>query len=130
VTDRADSDGRALVLRGLEKERFYNRHSAGSFVWPRLEGGADLDVRAAYLMPYHGTATLKPPAEVARIVTEEFTERRGQIATFALGSASAPVPASRGEFETWIHVDERRVFEREPFDYHPSGEWPTPHIDW
>jgi hypothetical protein len=122
VTDRAETNGQALVVRGLAKEDYYNYETTGDFLWPRIEG-AD-DVRAVYLMPYHGPDNLKTPADVADIVEREFTDGEGTINRFAAGAHVDPVGGDGGDFEAWIDADRRHVYEQKPFDYHPSLPWP------
>jgi hypothetical protein len=111
LTDRAETDGQALVLRGLA----------------RIEG-AD-DVRAVYLMPYHGPDNLKTPADVADIVEREFTDGQGMINRFAVGAHASPVPVTDGSLETWLDVNERHIYEQVPFDYHPSLPWPPWYLE-
>jgi hypothetical protein len=126
LTDRAETDGQALVVRGLEKDDFYNYETTGHFLWPRVEGG---DVRAVYLMPYHGTDNIKTPGDIADIVESEFTERQGTINRFAIGAHVSPVGPSSGEFEAWVHVNDRHIYEQKPFDYHPGLPWPPWYLE-
>jgi hypothetical protein len=121
LTDRAEATDSALVVRGLEKDDFYNYETTGHFLWPRVEGG---DVRAVYLMPYHGTDNIKTPGDIADIVESEFTERQGTINRFAIGAHVSPVGPSSGDFEAWVDADHRHIYEQKPFDYHPSLPWP------
>ncbi|MFB6218249.1 MAG: hypothetical protein ABEH77_03560 [Halobacteriaceae archaeon] len=126
VTDRAERNGRALVVRGLEKEAFYNYETTGHFVWPRIAAEGGVDVRAVYVMPYHGTDNPKTPGDIADIVEREFTEGQGQLNRFAIGGHVSPVsnPVGGEDFEAWVHVVDRHIYEQQPFDYHPSLGWP------
>jgi hypothetical protein len=124
LTDRAETDGEALVVRGLPKEEFYSYETTGHFVWPRITAEDGVDVRAVYLMPYHGTDNIKTPADVADVVRREFTEGQGQLNRFAIGAHVSPVADPDDDFEAWVHVNDRHVYEQTPFDYHPSLGWP------
>jgi hypothetical protein len=124
LTERAETNGEALVVRGLAKDDFYSYETTGHFVWPRITAEGGVDVRAVYLMPYHGTDNPKTPDDVADIVRREFTEGQGQLNRFAIGAHVSPVADPGDDFEAWVHVNDRHVYEQTPFDYHPSLGWP------
>lgn len=133
VTEERDGNAEALVLRGLKKDDWYADHSTGSFLGVQVEAGQQCaDVKAIYAMPYHGSYNYKTPAEIAAIIDRDHGQGRWQIGTFSLGKSVAPTNSALGqesEIEIWVHIDERRIYESEPFDYHPSLPWPPWYLE-
>jgi len=100
--DAFDGDGRAVVYRGLDRERL-RPHAGGEYLDVRVEGGGEL--RGIYAMPAGGARNFSPDPAVAATVETDYG-RAGQIQNFCLGhqtfAGGHELPA-----ETWLHVSNR-----------------------
>ncbi|MFB6218620.1 MAG: hypothetical protein ABEH77_05490 [Halobacteriaceae archaeon] len=112
LADRPDApgEGQAVVVRGLDKEEYYDVHRLGSRLDVAVETGGR--VAAAYVMPHGGQYNVGSPGETAATVEAEYADRLGQIDQFAIGSAAWPPAPDRDSYEAEIQCVHRRLVER------------------